>query len=208
MVSTWCDAIDNNQFATWPGLTSELARKMPKSIETVQGHLHNTRKNLRSTKLTKPVVPESMEPSHDGKTHLVSYAVFNLTEQISTDLTGRFPTTSSRGMKYVLVMYEYDSNAILTEAMKTRYADEHTRAFNKLHQYLKDHGFTPKFCKLDNEASAEYKNNLTAKGLGYQLVPPDDHRRNPSERAIQTFKNHFLAILAGTDPDFPMHLWD
>jgi hypothetical protein len=29
-----------------------------------------------------------------------------------------------------------------------------------------------------------------------------------AERAIQTFKNHFIAILAGTDPAFPLHLWD
>ncbi len=41
-----------------------------------------------------------------------------------------------------------------------------------------------------------------------QLVPPDTHRRNLAERAIQTFKSHFIAILAGLDPSFPMTLWD
>ena len=25
---------------------------------------------------------------------------------------------------------------------------------------------------------------------------------------MDTFKCHFISILAGTDPDFPMHLWD
>ena len=34
------------------------------------------------------------------------------------------------------------------------------------------------------------------------------HRRNAAERAIRTFKNHFIAILCGTDPAFPMTLWD
>ena len=29
------------------------------------------------------------------------------------DLTGKFPYTSSRGYKYLLVIYDYDSNAIL-----------------------------------------------------------------------------------------------
>ncbi len=33
-------------------------------------------------------------------------------------------------------------------------------------------------------------------------------RRNSSERAIRTFKDHFIAGLSGTDPDFPLHLWD
>ena len=34
------------------------------------------------------------------------------------------------------------------------------------------------------------------------------HRRNAAERAIRTFKAHFISILAGVDLDFPSHLWD
>ena len=34
------------------------------------------------------------------------------------------------------------------------------------------------------------------------------HRLNAAERAIRTFKAHFIAILAGVAPDFPRHLWD
>ena len=44
--------------------------------------------------------------------------------------------------------------------------------------------------------------------MTYQLVPPHDHRRNIAEKAIQTFKNHFVSILCGTDENFPMRLWD
>ena len=44
--------------------------------------------------------------------------------------------------------------------------------------------------------------------VAYQLVPPDMHRRNASERAVRAFKTHFLAILAGVDRDFPSNLWD
>jgi hypothetical protein len=42
----------------------------------------------------------------------------------------------------------------------------------------------------------------------YQLVPPHCHRRNASEWAIRTFKEHFVSGLASVDPDFPLHLWD
>ena len=45
-------------------------------------------------------------------------------------------------------------------------------------------------------------------GDTYQLVPPNVHRRNIAERAIRTFKAHFLEILAGVDPDFPKFMWD
>ena len=38
-------------------------------------------------------------------------------------------------------------------------------------------------------------------------MPPHAHRRNAAERAIRTFKNHFIAGLASTDPTFPLYLW-
>ena len=34
------------------------------------------------------------------------------------------------------------------------------------------------------------------------------HRRNWAERAVRTFKDHLLAILAGVDAAFPPYLWD
>ncbi len=39
-------------------------------------------------------------------------------------------------------------------------------------------------------------------------MPPHDHRRNKVEKAIQTFKDHFVAILCGADTLFPLNLWD
>ena len=37
------------------------------------------------------------------------------------------------------------------------------------------------------------------------MVPPDNHRRNLAERAIQTFKHHFKSVLAGVDDSFPIN---
>ena len=39
------------------------------------------------------------------------------------------------------------------------------------------------------------------------MVPPHLHQRNAAERAIQTFKNHFIAGMVSTHKDFPPHLW-
>jgi hypothetical protein len=61
---------------------------------------------------------------------------------------------------------------------------------------------------LDNEASTALKNFFTTNDVDYQLVPPHCHRRNATERAISTFKEHFVAGLASVDPNFPLHLWD
>ena len=35
------------------------------------------------------------------------------------DLTGKFPYTPTRGNQYIMVVYDYDSNAILAKATKT-----------------------------------------------------------------------------------------
>jgi hypothetical protein len=58
---------------------------------------------------------------------------------------------------------------------------------------------------LDNKALEAFKKEIR-KNCKVQLVPPDNHRRNLAERAIQTFKNHFKAIIAGVDDSF--WLWD
>jgi hypothetical protein len=49
---------------------------------------------------------------------------------------------------------------------------------------------------------------LRDENIDFQLVPPGLHRRNAAERAIRTFKNHFIAGLSSVDKNFPLHLWD
>jgi hypothetical protein len=62
---------------------------------------------------------------------------------------------------------------------------------------------------LDNEASAACKEAITFKwDAKFQLVPPDMHCLNRAEHTMCTFKDHFLAILAGIDSAFPPYLWD
>ena len=61
---------------------------------------------------------------------------------------------------------------------------------------------------MDNEASAEIKKMLTKQEVKYQLVEPHSNRTNAAERAIHTFKNHFIAGLCTTDKQFPLQLWD
>ena len=39
-------------------------------------------------------------------------------------------------------------------------------------------------------------------------MPPNFHRRNIAERAIRTFKAHFLLVLAGVDPTLPNFMCD
>ena len=65
------------------------------------------------------------------------------------------------------------------------------KAFDECYQQLKDAGVTPILQYLYNEVSNELIATIKDKKLQYQLASPHDHRVNPAERAIQTFKNHF-----------------
>ena len=76
-------------------------------------------------------------------------------------------------------------------------------------QRFKDKGLLVDLQILDNECSTVYERRMTDKwGVEFQLVSPDMHRRNAAERAIRSFKAHFLAILSGVASDFPHNLWD
>jgi hypothetical protein len=60
---------------------------------------------------------------------------------------------------------------------------------------------------MDNEPPKGLHQHFIAQEIQYQFVPPFTKRSNKAERAIQTFKRHFIAILAGTHPSFPINFW-
>jgi hypothetical protein len=210
--STWIKVIEADYFATWPGLTADLVRKhLPKSIPTAKGLMRHERQGLRSTQpaVTKTTVTTTdarpLEPR--TRTNWVFMQPIDVTGQIHSDQTGRFPTTSSRGNKYVMIVYDYDSNAILAKPLTSRTEAELLRAYTKLHTYLCDRGLKPILQRLDNEAPGKLRHFMTNNDVSFQLVPPHDHRRNAAEKAIATWKDHFVSALSTTDPAFPLHLW-
>jgi hypothetical protein len=184
------------------------------------GHLHRRRQNTRSTKIKpKPIqnTIEDLVPKLQGQffikkdrtervgVHLVGME--DLNGMVSTDQTGRFPVKSLEGKSYIMVMYNYDSNVILATTMTSRLAPDLVAAYNELHQQLLDGGVKPVLQRLINEISRVLTKAITDKGIDYQLASPHDHRLNPAERAIQTFKNYLISILHGCDSNFPAWLW-
>jgi hypothetical protein len=141
------------------------------------------------------------------KTHLV-YTVLVDQGQLYTDLTGKIPVRSSKGNWYVMVCYVFECNCVKVVPMKSRSASEWVNTYDLIHQELTSKGFKPKLQTLDNEVSSALKNFVTTHDVEYQLVPPHCHQCNADERAIHTFKEHFLAGLASVDPYFPLYLWD
>ena len=177
--------------------------------------MRQIRQNLRSTKgkqiRTTPdtAVPRAMtiESTDSVRQNEITIQCMEMTSKIFSDQTGRFPKTSSKGAKYVMIVYDYDSNAILAEALKSRAAHELLRAMTVIHEYLKQRGLRPSIQILDNECPDLIKQYFTTNKVKWQLVPPNLHRNNAAEKAIGTFKDHLITIICSCDPHFPLHLW-
>ena len=221
-LSTLHAALAKGYLHNFPGLTARALRKHPpRSFAMVKGHLNQTRQNVKSTK-TKPAPtskPETTTTTTDddpfpaqlgstGRSHSCYLADMSPTGQIYTDQTGKFVAPSSNGNNYQLICYDYDSNAILAVPFKNRTAACIKTAFETVHTRLCQAGLRPAFQRLDNECSDLLKQFLIAQNIDYQLVVPGSHRRNSAERAIRTWKDHFISGLCSVDKDFPLHLWD
>ncbi len=103
---TFLEAVRAGNFATWPGLTTTLiAKHFPDSDETQKGHMKGQQKGVRSTKV-KQMAEIKIEPGTEEATRRpipskkmndIFVKTYELTEEIHTDQTGKFPVTSQRG---------------------------------------------------------------------------------------------------------------
>jgi hypothetical protein len=219
-LSTWWQAIDDGHFPTWPGLTSSAVRKYPpQSIPMHQGHLDQVRANIRLTRppassRQQPTSEDDLEddvappPEDNTRTRIIYADCHCTTGMVYIDPTGKFLVPSVSGNQYILVIYEYDSNYIHAEPMIDRTGPSIIAAYQRSIVFLQSRGFKPLLRRLDNEATGTLQDFLIASDIDFQLAPPHVHRRNAAERAIRTFKNHFIAGLCSTNPDFQLNMWD
>lgn len=182
-----------------PGVKLSHIKDHPHSEATAKGHLDRTRSGLDSTAINS-------ETASSSKT--IHVGAFNCKSSIYADLTGRFPFTSNSGAEYILVMKCSDTNYIHVETLNSRSAKDYTNALERGIQFFKQFGMTHTHAKLDNETSGPISELLSKNGITPQFVAPYNHRSNPAERDIRTFKNHFIATLCTTDTTFPMQSWD
>ena len=79
--------------------------------------------------------------------------VIELTGNIYLDLTERLSFKYFIGNRYIMVIYYYDINDILKEAMKNCECQSIFNAYETLYNRLSTKGLKPRFQKLYNEAS-------------------------------------------------------
>ena len=65
--------------------------------------------------------------------------------------------TSSRGNKYILLVYVYDANTVLSEILKSRYGIHLLEDYTKQVEHLTNRGYIQRVHWLDIEASTSLK---------------------------------------------------
>jgi len=207
------------ELATIPGLMPALIKNhVPRSTATDKGHMRRHRSNTASTRNTQDnIVAARAEVNHMFPQHKIcstqevfSFAALanTIAGTMYTDITGAFPVRPFKSMQYIFVAYVYDLNAIIVRAMPSCTDASMVTAFTEVITTLKTGGYCPALNVMDNECSAAVEKYIRSEKINIQLVPPYNHRVNAAERAITTFKEHFIAALATVDIHCPLQLWD
>ena len=218
--ATLLRALDRSkELATIPGFSARLIRNhLPLSTATDKGHMRRHRQGTRSTRSSQPAILDARRQVDDllpteeicGAHDIFCFAALaDLTSgTMYTDLPGAFPVRSFRSMQYIFVAYVYDLNAILVRAMPSKNDGAMIAAFTDILATLATRDYHPTLNVMDNECSKAVEAHIRKNNMDIHLVPPHNHRVNAAERAIATFKEHFIAGLATVDKDCPLQLWD
>ncbi|CAM9091293.1 unnamed protein product, partial [Ectocarpus fasciculatus] len=213
-ITTFIHAADCGFLKSIPGFSDSkvIRRNPPRAMATAQGHLDAVRQHLRSTHLSAPANSPALSPETDcffpsvsspatGPTRHVTCHLVAVTGRHALDATGPIP--APLGVQYHLMMFAHDPNYLHIELAPSRQAADVRDAVVRGIEFFTARGFPPLLERLDNEISGLLAKYFQSHDIAIELVPPKSHRRNPAERAIRTWANHFEATLACADPTFP-----
>ena len=129
-------AIRNNQFTTWQrSSTTNIWKYLPMSSFTAKDLLDQQCMNLKSIKQCNELAEDALiDWMHQVFSSCL--VIVTLTSLIHTYLAERFPVQLILGNKYLLVLYNYDSNAIIMEAIHMWNASDIYAAYANLIQFL------------------------------------------------------------------------
>ena len=109
-----------------------------------------------------------------------------------TDATEALPARSMDANQHYFIAYDYDTNYIFAEPIPNVTDETIIKTFQSIYKTLVAKGHKPLLNITDNQATKPLKTILKEKKCKWQFVEPSNHQVNAAERAIQTFKNHFI----------------
>lgn len=210
--SAFLNAIKRDFFSL-PGITAQLITKhlFPQE-ETDCGGMKRKRQGLDSTKVSNEVYFDYEEPRSDINTetiqnHTILYKLIPNTGITHADATGHFEFADG-SKSYDLVFYNKDSNYIHVESFNYKNDTDYSVAFQAGIKFFHDKKMSLDIFRLDSEHYGPHQEVCAKHNITIQLVPPDEHRANEAERAIQTWKSCKISMLAGIDPLCPERIFN
>ena len=184
------------------GLTLEVVRKhFVPSIFTALGHLDATRANVKSTK-------ERLKPAKNEITvSSILVTTYTTTGRVHADQTGAQPVLGRLKENLISIFFDEATNYIHAQTLVNDSAKSLLAATHKAITLFAKHGSSTVTFRIDNQISNKVRDYLTKNDIQLELTPVGQHRRNKAERSIRSFKNHFIASVAGVDKDCLMELW-
>ena len=207
VLSTLLRAVRKGYLASYPRLTANMVTSyLSLTAATARGHLDQHRQGLDSTSTDE----QSDDPEEVDHPPLPRGTVFTKTISLSqtahSDLTGRFPIKALSGSEYVFISVL--DGYIHCEPIASRHQSNYVNAYKNTINFWDKVGHKPLFQRLDNETSIALETYAAKNNILIQYCPPGQHRSLKAERAIRTFKNHFISTLCTVAIDFPLTLWD
>ena len=205
-ISTFRKAIQK-KFISFPGITVEHVTKyLRHSMYTDKGHMKRLRQGMDSTKQNQFYDCNDVLPTISVDKHRKFKILIHLipsTRRIHLDGTGKFVYPDGT-YDYDLIFFCEDSNYIHGEKMKGITKTEYVTAISDGLAFYTNKGMQYEISRLDNQTSDLVVHLLKVTNqMTIEAVPPDSHRGLKAERAIQTWKNHKISILATADESCP-----
>ena len=113
--------------------------------------------------------------------------ILNRQEKI-TDQTENFPVFYFQRCSYLINLYNYNINSILSERIEYIKNEEIICAYKKLHKALTKCGVYPKLQGLDNKASPLIKDETENLKVYCKFVSPLIDHKNTSKRSVITLQ--------------------
>ena len=132
--------------------------------------MHSTKKKLQA-ECELEVEENQFSIKQEAKCHEVYAIIMDTHSEAFTDLTGPFSYESSRGNRYIFLLYTYGLNRILIECMKNRGDSEMEGVLETCYARLEEVGIKPAMNVLDSECSAAIMSFYARAATDDQLVP-------------------------------------
>ena len=107
-------------------------------------------------------------------------------------------------MKYVMIFNIYDANYVKGIQIKNCTEDEFLQTYKETYAKLVNKVYRHKFYKINNKCSKEIEAFIDTKNTTLQFSPPAIHWQNAAERAVRTWKNHFIVGIASIPKESPI----